>query len=89
MGLTRVDPSQCIAGARDAIGAVGYTGVTAGRESAFGWSGTNGIAVRFIADRGIFVYFIYGPDQASNEQLGDRLRPLLLRGMSAGGGPAK
>ncbi len=79
-GEIRFDAATCIAGARSAIEGVGYTNVTTGRESAFGWRGTYGIAVRCIAERNIVIYFLYGPDQAANEQLGNQLRPLLLRG---------
>jgi len=79
-GEIRFDGPTCVAGARDAIQAVGYSNVTTGRESAFGWRGTFGIAVRCIAERNMVIYFLYGPDQQTNERLGSQLRPLLLRG---------
>ena len=87
-GEIQFDRATCLAGAREAIQAVGYSGITAGTESVFGWSGSNGIAVRCVTERGAVVYFIYGPNQASNERLGDRIRPLLLRGPT-GAAPGK
>ena len=61
-------------------------GFVAAVALAFGWRNSYGLAVRCIAEHNVVVYFIYGENQAANEQLGNRLRPMLMRGPGQGGG---
>lgn len=84
-GDIQMDAATCVQGARQALEQLGYSGITSGRESAFGWRNSYGVAVRCIAEHNVVIYFIYGENQASNEQLGNQLRPMLMRGPGRGG----